>query len=57
MLFVGGIQVLSVLAALPEQETAMGFEVADQVAELHAAAREIFSFSENSSGKGVPDCS
>jgi len=29
MLFVGGIQILGVLAAFPEQVAAMGFEVAD----------------------------
>ena len=51
----GGIQVLSVLAAFSKQTAAMGFEMADQVAHLHAATKEIFSFSENSSGNGVPD--
>jgi len=57
MLFVGGIQLLSVPAAFPEQMAAMGFEMADQFAQFHAAAREIFSFSENSSGTGAPDSS
>ena len=55
MFSIGGIDILSVLAAFSQQTAAMGFEVAEQVAQLHAATKEIFSFSENSSGTGVPD--
>ncbi len=57
MLLVGGIHILCVFAAFSEQMAAVGFEVSDQLAQFHAAAREIFSFSENSSGTGVPESS
>jgi hypothetical protein len=57
MLLIGGIHILRVLATLSEQMAAVGFNVPDQFAQLHAAANEIFSFSENSSGAGVPESS
>lgn len=50
----GGVPVLGVLAAFAVELASVLFEMANKFAALHATARDTFSLSINSEGRGAP---